>query len=58
MQNYTSDDDTLMLEDESGRLPLSGAALPVHNIATGMVVALHGVLSPQGVFEVPPSLTP
>ena len=50
--SYCSDSDSLLLEDESGRIQLSGAALENGVLVTGAVVAVRGRLSLQGVLEV------
>lgn len=45
-----SPNDTVVLEDESGRVELSG--VPVNKLVTGMVVAVYGTLMEKGKFEV------
>lgn len=42
----------LVLEDESARIALCGAALPVGQCVTGVVAALRGRCQPNGDFEV------
>jgi DNA polymerase delta subunit 2 len=39
---YVSQDDVIILEDESGRVVLSGESLPVNFLFTGVVVAFKG----------------
>src|SRR5256885_1748880 len=41
-----------MLEDESGRLPLTGAALEGEMLVTGCVIAVMGTENANGDFEV------
>ncbi|KAM3571891.1 hypothetical protein VYU27_006104, partial [Nannochloropsis oceanica] len=40
--NYVSGEDTLVLEDESGRVSLAGPSLAVGEFVTGLVVAVKG----------------
>ena len=40
--NYVSAEDTLVLEDESGRVNLTGPSFPVGEFVTGLVVAVKG----------------
>ncbi|EJD53361.1 hypothetical protein AURDEDRAFT_54409 [Auricularia subglabra TFB-10046 SS5] len=47
-----SDEDALMLEDESGRIKLIGDALSKYNLVTGVIVAALGCENIQGEFEV------
>ena len=49
---YTSDDDTLVLEDESGRVSLRGDVLDVHGLTTGVVCAVWGKVVEGGDFHV------
>jgi len=49
LENLCSEDDSLMLEDETGRMSLTGD-LPIHLLSTGMVVALKGVMQKDGLF--------
>jgi len=53
-ERYMSDDDSLVLEDEFGRVSLSGPAskLPVRSLVSGVVVALAGREVEGGRFEV------
>jgi len=44
LENYCAEDDTIILEDTSGRIPLSDTkVLGVDDIVTGLVVALLGI---------------
>lgn len=49
-----SEDDSVVLEDESGRIQLTGAAqmLPVGQLSTGIVLAFMGQEDSQGAFAV------
>jgi len=49
---YCGDDDVLSLEDESGRLAITGAVLQDFVLVTGAVVAVRGQLSADGVLQV------
>lgn len=49
-ENYCTDADVLMLEDDSGRVELTG--VDVHSFVTGMVVVAVGVLLEKGKFDV------
>ena len=51
---YTSpgDADQIMLEDESGRLPLTGPYLKSHMLCTGCIIAVIGTENEDGAFEV------
>lgn len=63
---YKSDQDTIAIEDESGRIELSGSILASEFWVTGMVVGLLGCETALGTFEVedicfpgmPPQITP
>lgn len=58
---FTEASDSLVLEDESARMQLKGAALPVGDTVTGVVVAIKGAAVPGGDFWVsvqPPSPLP
>ncbi|XP_055356136.1 uncharacterized protein LOC129601365 isoform X1 [Paramacrobiotus metropolitanus] len=48
---YTSDTDTLFLEDESQRIRLNGQLDP-HQLVTGIIMALVGHVNAAGVFVV------
>ena len=45
-----SDDDTIVIEDDSGRVELIDA--PIHSLVTGMIVAVRGKLNSQGKLVV------
>jgi DNA polymerase delta subunit 2 len=49
-ENFCSDADVLMLEDDSGRVEVTG--VDVHSFVTGMVVIAVGVLLEKGKFDV------
>ncbi|ORY90030.1 DNA polymerase alpha/epsilon subunit B-domain-containing protein [Syncephalastrum racemosum] len=49
---YKSDQDTIAIEDESGRIELSGSILANEFWVTGMVVGLLGCETALGTFEV------
>lgn len=49
--SYISEQDSLFLEDESGRISLVGVCLDISNLVTGMVVAVKGVVM-EGEIEV------
>ncbi|KAK8198825.1 DNA polymerase alpha/epsilon subunit B-domain-containing protein [Phyllosticta paracitricarpa] len=54
-EKYMSPDgngDEIMLEDESGRLHISGSILREHPLVTGAIVAAIGSENKHGVFEV------
>ncbi len=44
--SFTSPDDTLILEDESARMPLTGDALKHDSLVTGVVMAVRGTATP------------
>ncbi|KAK4343726.1 hypothetical protein RND71_036820 [Anisodus tanguticus] len=50
--NFTHSDDNLVLEDESGRVKLSGSLLLPSTYVTGNVIALHGKETSAGDFLV------
>uniref|UniRef100_A0A7S1XWT2 DNA polymerase alpha/delta/epsilon subunit B domain-containing protein n=1 Tax=Phaeomonas parva TaxID=124430 RepID=A0A7S1XWT2_9STRA len=54
LEDYTSSEDALDIEDDSGRMRLAGdvAALPVHLLATGLTAAVLGVMGADGEFVV------
>ncbi|KAG8727618.1 hypothetical protein FRC12_022359, partial [Ceratobasidium sp. 428] len=63
----TSESDSVVLEDESGRVALTGDILAKENLVTGVTVAVLGFEGPAAAFEVqeivypglaPPSLIP
>ena len=43
---FTSPEDTLILEDESARMPLTGTALDPGCFVTGVVLAVRGTATP------------
>lgn len=49
---FCSDTDYLILEDDGGRMSLRGACLPVHELVTGVVMAVKGMPEPGGDFQV------
>uniref|UniRef100_M4DK66 DNA polymerase delta small subunit n=1 Tax=Brassica campestris TaxID=3711 RepID=M4DK66_BRACM len=51
-RNFMHPDDSLILEDESGRVKLGGSALSPAVYVTGVVVALHGKETSAGEFVV------
>jgi len=51
-KNYASEDDQLILEDESGRVSLRGAVLPVGRLSTGTVISVLGTVDGQGILHV------
>mmetsp|Transcript_1030 Transcript_1030/g.2029 ORF Transcript_1030/g.2029 Transcript_1030/m.2029 type:complete len:476 (+) Transcript_1030:100-1527(+) len=59
LDNFCSDDDTMVLEDESGRMELDGLDLNViDSLVTGVVVAVKGKLQETGQFLVQELLFP
>ncbi len=48
---YRSDDDVISLEDESGRVEISGSCLDKEELVTGMVVGILGKEVSSGAFE-------
>lgn len=49
---YCGPDDSLMLEDESGRLVLVGSPLEGSSLVTGLVLAVSGCVNASGELEV------
>lgn len=49
---YYSEDDNIMLEDESGRIKLVGERLKDARIVTGVIMGALGMETPNGEFEV------
>ncbi|KAG8993841.1 hypothetical protein FRB90_000586 [Tulasnella sp. 427] len=49
---YFSDDDSVMLEDESGRVKLVGDVIKNAGLVTGIIVGALGMETPSGDFEV------
>eukprot|EP00968_Pinguiococcus_pyrenoidosus_P013174 scaffold1187_cov258-Pinguiococcus_pyrenoidosus.AAC.18 len=60
LDDYTSSEDTLEIEDDSGRMRLTGdvGSLPVHALSTGLAVALLGKMTEDGEFHVEAWCTP
>ena len=54
--SFVSDDDSLVLEDESARMALQGPGMPAGPLVTGVVAAVRGVSSANGDFQVKASL--
>ena len=52
--DFAREDDTFMLEDESGRVDLisTNGSLDVHKFVTGMVIAAKGKITSEGSFDV------
>ena len=50
--SFVSDDDSLVLEDESARMALKGNAIAAGPLVTGVVAAVRGVSSANGDFQV------
>jgi Archaeal DNA polymerase II, small subunit/DNA polymerase delta, subunit B len=50
--NYCGEGDSVVLEDESGRVELSGDDIDLHSLATGVVVAVEGTVGATGVMMV------
>eukprot|EP00210_Caulerpa_lentillifera_P007140 g6830.t1 len=51
-KNRVSDDDFLFLEDDGARIELTGENLPVHQLVSGICLAVKGRKVEQGKFEV------
>ncbi|KAF9448368.1 hypothetical protein P691DRAFT_618311, partial [Macrolepiota fuliginosa MF-IS2] len=49
---FYSDNDCIMLEDESGRIRLVGDVLKGKNLVTGVIISALGAETPEGDFEV------
>lgn len=54
--SFVSDDDSLVLEDESARMALKGNAMAAGPLVTGVVAAVRGVSAANGDFQVKVSL--
>lgn len=53
LHNIASENDILIMEDESGRISISGAILAsMHTLVTGIVIAAKGFVNELGIFEV------
>ncbi|KAH0830487.1 DNA polymerase alpha/epsilon subunit B-domain-containing protein [Lanmaoa asiatica] len=51
-EKFYSDQDSVMLEDESGRIKLVGQKLISTHLVTGVIIAALGMETPGGEFEV------
>ncbi|KAG6334004.1 hypothetical protein ID866_5087 [Astraeus odoratus] len=51
-EKFYSDEDSMMLEDESGRIKLVGERLKSTRLVTGVIIAVLGMETPNGDFEV------
>ncbi|KAJ2994308.1 hypothetical protein HDV02_001702 [Globomyces sp. JEL0801] len=51
-EKYLSEQDSILLEDESGRVKLTGSILKDHILTSGMVVGVVGNESKDGSFEI------
>ncbi|KIJ17329.1 hypothetical protein PAXINDRAFT_175820 [Paxillus involutus ATCC 200175] len=51
-EKFYSDEDSVMLEDESGRIKLVGERLKSTHLVTGVITAALGIETPNGDFEV------
>lgn len=51
-EKFYSDQDSVMLEDESGRIRLVGKKLISTHLVTGVIIAALGMETPGGEFEV------
>lgn len=49
---YRSDEDIISLEDESGRVEITGACLSKQLLVTGMIVGILGKEIASGTFDV------
>ncbi|KAJ7694131.1 DNA polymerase alpha/epsilon subunit B-domain-containing protein [Mycena rosella] len=52
LSKFYSPDDSIMLEDESGRIQLVGARVTDAKLVTGVIIAALGMETPTGEFEV------
>jgi DNA polymerase delta subunit 2 len=50
--NYCGEGDSIVLEDESGRVELTGDGIDLHSLATGVVVAVEGTVGSTGIMTV------
>ncbi|KAJ8579832.1 hypothetical protein M405DRAFT_802452, partial [Rhizopogon salebrosus TDB-379] len=51
-EKFYCDEDSVMLEDESGRIKLVGDRIAAERLVTGVIVAALGIETPSGDFEV------
>lgn len=49
-ESYVSENDTLFLEDETGRVPLAAATELVQSVVTGVVAGVRGRMDSKGTF--------
>ncbi len=52
IEQVCGDFDSLVLEDASGSIRLSGEGVPTHYLVSGIVIAVMGELQPSGEIEV------
>ncbi|KAJ7734948.1 DNA polymerase alpha/epsilon subunit B-domain-containing protein [Mycena maculata] len=52
LSKFYSPDDSIMLEDESGRIQLVGQRVIEERLVTGVIIAALGIETPTGEFEV------
>eukprot|EP00941_MAST-03F_sp_MAST-3F-sp1_P000670 g670.t1 len=52
--NYADESDSLVLEDATGRVVLSGKTLPIGDLVTGVMCAVRGTLGLEGTLNVLP----
>eukprot|EP00903_Cladosiphon_okamuranus_P014688 g13614.t1 len=50
--SFTSEDDSLVLEDESGRVSISGPGIQCQSLVSGMVIAVKGTVKASGEMVV------
>lgn len=48
---FTSDDDYLTLEDQTQRIIITGNFIDPHRFTSGMIVAMKGFVTPEGLFN-------
>ncbi len=51
-EQVCGDIDSLVLEDASGSIRLTGEGIPTHYLVSGIVIAVMGELQPNGEIEV------
>jgi DNA polymerase delta subunit 2 len=51
-EKFYCDEDSVLLEDESGRIKLVGDRITAERLVTGVIVAALGIETPSGDFEV------
>ncbi|KAJ6623400.1 DNA polymerase subunit delta-2 [Mycena sp. CBHHK59/15] len=52
LSKFYSPDDSVMLEDESGRIQLVGKRVDAARLVTGVIIGVLGIETPNGEFEV------